>query len=159
MKRILMEKHQGFAMTLEVLATLFMLTVLINLTLYNIRVMNVQRYFNTILTSTAAQASRWGGTDTNAYRVNVSNENLLSIARRQLVEVAPDYHPSIVGSPDKIRSDSDKITVTIYYKLPSVFSTKSKVTAVDGSQVDMFDSKYKSMTISIGSVMGSGELL
>lgn len=159
MKNVLMAKHQGFAMTLEVLATLFMLTTLINLTLYNIRVMNVQRYFNTILTATAAQASRWGGMDTKAYRANVSNVNLLTIARQQLVEVAPDYSPSIVGNPNRISSDSEKIHVTIYYRLPSVFSTHSKVTALDGSQAEMYSSNVKSMSISIGSVMGSGDLL
>lgn len=159
MKSILNSKHQGFAMTLEVLAALFMITVLINLTLYNIRVMNVQRYFNTILTSTAAEASRWGGVNTRAYKANVSTTDLLTTAKSQLQEVAPDYKSSITGTPDKISNNSDKITITIYYSLPSVFSTHSKVTSLDGSQVDMYDSNVKKMSISIGSVMESGDLL
>lgn len=159
MNKMLMSKHQGFAMTLEVMATLFMITVMINLTLYNMRVMNVQRYFNTILTSTAAQASRWGGTNTKAYKANVSNVDLLTTARQQLIEVAPDYNPSIYGTPEKIRKDSDKITITINYRLPSVFSTYSKVHSLNGKPVEMYSSSTKSMSISINSVMGSGDLL
>lgn len=159
MKNILNQKHKGFAMTLEVLATLFMLTVLVNLTLYNIRVMNVQRYFNTILTSTAAQASRWGGVNTRAYKVNVLAIDLLSDAKSELVKVAPDYSPNITGTPDKIKSNSEKITITIYYRLPSVFSTNSKVSSLSGSQVDMYNGNTKTMSISVHSIMESGNLL
>lgn len=159
-KSFLNEEHEGFALEFEVIATLFMMTVFIVVILYTTRVMNVQRYMNTVLTSTAATASRWGGTNTNAYRTNVSNTPLLSTAQQQLNYIAGDYNPKISGYPDKISLDSDLITVKITYSLPSIFSTTGKVQSVDGSSYDMYNIlKDLSMSVQVNSVMNSGKLL
>ena len=153
------EEHAGFAITLEVMATLFMLFAFISFTLYFLRVMNVQRFMNTVLTSTAEQASRWGGVDSNAYRENVADNSLLNIATHELKEVAPDFNPSINGTPDKISNDGDKITITISYGLPEAFKNLSKVTSLE-DQYDMYNvTQSMHMQVSVNSIMEAGVLL
>ena len=160
LNNILEEEHAGFAITLEVLATLFMITMFISFTLYFLRVMDVQRFMNTVLTSTAEQASRWGGVNSNAYKNNISNEPLLTTAQTQLNSIASDFNPKISGTPDKINEDGDKITVKITYSLPKIFSTMSKVNSIDGNSIDTYSTlKNLHMQISVNSIMESGALL
>lgn len=157
---IVNEEHAGFAVTLEVLATLCMLFVFLNATLYILRVMDVQRYMNTVMTSTAAQAARWGGADSKAYKDNVSNVPLITTAQQQLNYVAADFSPVISGNPAKITYDSQPITITIRYSLPSVFSTMSKVNGVNGNSYDMYaKTRDMKMQVSVSSVMEAGKLL
>lgn len=157
---IMKENHNGFAITLEVLATLAMMCVFINFTLYMIRVMNVQRYMNTVMTSTAAQAARWGGANSKAYKDNVSTVPLMQTAQSQLKYVAEDFNPVISGSPEKIENNGDKITITIKYGLPDVFSTMSNINSVSGKNYDMFEkTKEMKMQIVVNSVMEAGKLL
>lgn len=159
-KTFLNEEHDGFAFQFEVLATLFMMTVFIVMTLYMLRVMNVQRYMNTVLTSTAATASRWGGVNTNAYLKNVSSTPLLTTSQHQLDIVAADYGAVITGSPSRITYDSQQITVTIYYHLPPVFSTSSRVQTIQGTNYNMRNGLNNlHMTVNVNSVMSSGRLL
>lgn len=153
------EEHGGFAVTLEVLCTLVMLCVFLNSTLYILRVMDVQRYMNTVMTSTAAQAARWGGANSKAYKDNVSSQSLMSTAQDQLNYVASDFNPVITGNPAKITYNSQPITITIRYGLPSLFSTMSKVNGV-GSSYDMYNkTRNMSMKVSVNSVMEAGKLL
>lgn len=157
---IINEEHAGFAVTLEVLATLSMLVAFLNATLYILRVMDVQRYMNTVLTSTAAQAARWGGTDSKAYKDNVSETSLLDNARQQLKHVVSDFGPFIDGNPPKITYNGQPITITIEYNLPSVFSTMSKVNGIDGNSYDMYEkTKKMKMQVTVNSVMEAGKLL
>lgn len=157
---LLQEEHDGFAVTLEVLATLCMLVVFLNMTLYVLRVMDVQRYMNTVMTSTAAQAARWGGTDTKAYKTNVSSTPLMTTAQQQLNYAAADFNPVITGTPAKITYDSQPITISVRYGLPSVFATMSKVNGVDGRNYDMYSvTRNMSMQVSVSSIMEAGKLL
>lgn len=178
---MLKEEHTGFVITFEVMATLFMFCVFTVLTLYILRVMNIQRYMNTVMTSTAAQASRWGGFYTNAYKVNVNGDHLLKIAQDELDAICPEYHAEIIGyindtvvkashnangswAISAIENDDDKITVSINYSLPPIFSDEgkyNKVTSIDGDQFDMYESGLKdmSMSISVQSIMEAGKLL
>lgn len=160
-KSILNEEHSGFAITLEVIATLVMLCIFLNLTLYILRVMNVQRYMNTVMTATATQASRWGGINSNAYHNNVSSTPLLVSAQYQLTYVANGFNAVIGGSPDKISNNGDKITIWIDYTLPSVFQTSgmSKVSGVNESH-DMYDkTKIMRISVTVNSIMEAGKLL
>lgn len=96
---ILNEKHSGFAITIEVIVTLAMCCIFLTCTLYILKVMNVQRYMNTVMTSTATQASRWGGVNTKTYRNNVSSTSLINQAQSQLDLIASNFNPKITGSP------------------------------------------------------------
>lgn len=154
MKNLFNEEREGFAITLEVLVTLVVITMFLTMNLYILRVMNVQRYMNTILTSTAAEASRWGGTNSNAYRKNVSSTPLLEIANAQLNAVAPGYNCHISGSPETITSNGEKITITITYQLPSVFQTMSMV-----GGTNMYLTGTRTMSIAVNSIMSPGSLL
>lgn len=157
---ILVNEHAGFAVTLEVLVTLVMMFTFLIMTLYFLRVMDVQRYMNTVMTSTAAQASRWGGVNSNAYRVNVSTTPLITTAQQQLQYVASDFNPVITGSPNKITYNGQKITIKIKYSLPSVFSTASKVYSPSSGSYDMYTkTRNMSMSVSVNSIMEAGKLL
>lgn len=158
--KVLNDEHNGFAVTLEVLATLFMFTMFMCTTFYILRVMNVQRYMNTILTSTAAEASRWGGTNTNAYRLNVDTTPALVKAQQELNYLCLDYGATITGGPSTINAIGDPITIQISYHLPPVFQTFGKVTALDGSQTDMYaTTNYLGMQITVYSIMSPSKLL
>lgn len=136
-----------------------MLCVFLNFTLYMLRVMDVQRYMNTVMTSTAAQAARWGGSDSKAYKDNVSNTSLLVNAQNQLNYVASDFSPIIYGGPAKITYNGQPITISIKYSLPSVFSTMSKVNGVNKSYDLYSTTRNMSMSVSVNSVMEAGKLL
>lgn len=157
------KEHAGFAVTFEVMFTLVLITTFLSFTLYFLRVMDVQRFMNTVMTSTAEQASRWGGVNSTAYKKNISNTPLLTTAQNQLNYIARDFNPIITGSPNKIANNDDLITIKITYKLPPIFNTMSKVYGFDsnsasyenlGSQLNDM-----SMQISVHSIMESGKLL
>lgn len=162
-KEIARQEHGGFATTLEFLLSLVLITMFVTMNLYIVRVMNTQRFMNTVLTSTAAQASRWGGVDTEAYKLNVSSVGLIKNAQNQLNKIAPGYGgsadgncPKIWGTPNKIAKNGDTITLTIRYKLPSVFNTMSRVGTYDMSSGI---GGYLYMTVEVRSIMGAGKLL
>lgn len=159
-KKELCSEHNGFAVTLEALATIVMLFVFLIMILYFLRVMDVQRYMNTVMTSTAAQASRWGGVDSKAYEDNISTTPLLTTAQSQLDLVASDFGARISGNPSKISHDGDQITVKITYHLPPVFSTMSQVHSISGNSYDSYSQLANmSMQVSVDSIMEAGRLL
>ena len=158
-KQLLEQKHAGFAITFEVLCTLAMLFTMLFMTIFVLMVMNGQRFMNTVLTTTAAEASRWGGTETRAYAVNVGGPSLLVSARSQLSSVVPEFDPRIDGGPPYIVNDGDKIWVEIRYSLPSPWASIGKVTGRDRT-VDLYSQlRNMSMRIEVHSIMGSGGLL
>ena len=158
-RNTLKEEHNGFAITLEVIATLAMMTVFLVTTLYILRVMNVQRYMNTVLTSTAAQASRWGGVNSKAFRDNISSTPLLVTAQEQLNYVAPDFNAKISGNPSKISYNGETITIRISYGLPPVFDTMSKVNVPTGSYNLYNQTRNMKMSVTVHSIMEAGKLL
>lgn len=157
------KEHDGFVITLEVMVTMVMMFVFIIMILYFVRVMEVQRYFSTVLTSTAVAASRWGGVDSESYKKNISSnpgDSLLVKTNKQLSEIAVDYSAFIYGNPKNIQNNGEEITIAIQYSLPPVFSTMSTVTGDEGSQVDMYSlTKNMSMSIKVKSTTRSGILL
>jgi hypothetical protein len=163
-KRVLCEEHCGYALTLEVIATLAMASMMITLCLFTVRVMNVQRYMNTVMTSTAADAARWGGNFTKAYRMNVSDVSLQDTALQQLKYVAPDFFvqedDGISVTPDVIQSDDASIVVTVNYSLPGVFDTMSRVNSVSGKSVNLYTKLQRmQMRVKVYSIMNGGKLL
>ena len=122
---LLNEEHNGFATTLEVMLTLVVIVMFLTLNLFILKVMNVQRFMNTVLTTTAAEGSRWGGLETNIYRENSrseitlleqANQNLESYFKDDLYEI---YQPKLSGT-SKINDDR-QVTVTINYYIPAPF--------------------------------------
>lgn len=159
MIKFLKQKHKGYAITFEVICTLLMFITFITMTLYVLRVMNVQRFMNTVMTSAAAQASRWGGNYTKAYAINVGKDPIQAIAQEQLNTIAGDFRPEIVISPEKITSNNDTITVVISYRLPPIFRTMSKINLPEASY-DMYDkTKEMKMSLTVRSIMRPGPLL
>lgn len=168
LKDVLNKEHYGFAITLEVIVTLFMLFVFIGLCLYLLNVMNVQRYMHTVLASTASQAARWGGTDSKAYRDNISTTPLLVTAQNQLNLAASGYGTGNNGNagptigtttPPVITESNNKITIYIDYCYPSFFQGYSKVRNKRGTMVQMHQSGVVRMSITVYSIMEAGKLL
>lgn len=157
MIKFLKQKHKGYAITFEVICTLLMFITFITMTLYVLRVMNIQRFMNTVMTSAAAQASRWGGNYTKAYAINVGKDPIQAIAQEQLDRIAGDFRPEIVIFPDKISSNNDPIFVEISYELPPIFGTMSKIN-LPGASYDMYTKDMK-MSIFVRSIMEPGSLL
>jgi hypothetical protein len=165
MRKVLQEEHAGFAVTFEVLCTLVMMFAFFFLILFAMMVMNGQRFMNTVMTSTAAEAARWGGMDTNAYRVNVGGAKLVDNAQSQLNLIVPEFNATITGSPAKIANDGDLVTVRIVYHLPPFWRGIGIVNnPTNGTNFNMYDSLERggiglSMQVSVTSIMKAGRLL
>ena len=165
LKEILNEEHNGFAITFEVLCTLFMIFTMFFLILFVLMVMNGQRFMNTVLTTTAAEAARWGGMNSRAYTVNVGGNNLRTEAQNQLNSVVPEFGAIINGSPNYITTDGQQITVYIQYQLPSPWHVIGRVNGAGqgySGGYDMYSalsSRPLGMTIRVNSIMKSGRLL
>lgn len=161
MKKLLQEEHSGFAITFEVLITVTMIFTFFFLILFVLMVMNGQRFMNTVLTSTAAEASRWGGVKTAAYASNVGGADIITSAQSQLNSIIPEFFPQIKGTPNKILNDGDNITITISYKIPSAFSSFGTVARSTGGSYNMYSdlSSRQTMSIKVKSIMKAGRLL
>ena len=161
LKSRIKEEHKGFLMTLEVLVTLVIMFSFVTMDLYILRVMNIQRFMNTVLTSTAEQASRWGGINSQPYKDNVNgSESLVDVAQKQLTLVAKEYNPKVTGSPNYISKNSDKINISISYSLPSAFSTYSKVNPNGDDAYNMYEkTSNMNLSVSVNSIMKAGKLL
>lgn len=164
MKKLLKEEHNGFAISLEVMLTLCIIFTFLSMFLYIDRIMNLQRYMNTCMTSAAIQASRYGGNNTKAFHENViAGQTISEYYNNKLDQIAKDYGYSYNGAqasfnltitPDRIRYDSQEINVVLNYYIPSSFSSYSKV-----FNADMYDGNTKQITVRVCSIMKAGELL
>lgn len=158
-KKELAAEHGGFAITFEVLCTFSMMFMMLFFILFVMMVMNGQRYMNTVLTTTAAEAARWGGVNSRAYIVNISNESLLTSAQNQLNAVVPEFNARIGGVPNYITYDGQKITLWIQYSLPPFWASIGTVSGTNGNYNMYNDVRNLSMTIQVNSIMVKGDLL
>lgn len=165
-KKSLKQKHGGFAMTVEVIATMALISVFVSLTLFILQAMNAQRYMNTVVASTATQAARYGGVNTTAYKASTEDtKSLLQDAKTQVDSILPNsvWHFTITGSPDKITNTNSWIEIKATYTLPNPFGSISKVTDTDNSQIDLMDSSFlggtRSITMKVRSLVKAGDLL
>lgn len=158
--KLLNKEHVGYAITFEVIATLGILTLFVVMTMYILRVMNTQRYMNSICMSTAMMASKYGGTDTTAYRVNIDkNTSLLSKSQQELNTLAPGFNAVITGSPNHISRNGEEVIITIKYSLPKVFENVGTVNGLNSSYNMYSNNRNMSITYKINSVMKKGALL
>jgi len=158
MQDTLQSEHAGFAITLEVLCTLVMMFTMLFLVLFLIMVMNAQRFMNTVLTTTAAEASRWGGVPSRAYELNVGGTPLLTSSQQKLNATVPEYHAVITGYPNSITYNGQPVTVTVTYHIPTLWNF-GKVHI--GNAVANVDNTVRnlSMTVRVASNMGAGGLI
>lgn len=155
MKKLMNDEHSGFAVTLEVICTLVIVTMFVIMTTYILGVMNVQRYMNTAMTSAAAEASRWGGNYTDAYKKNSSQSDSISVCTyNQLKDLPFVSDVSVSITPISISYDLQPITVTVSYRYANTFASVGRVGATN-----MFDSNKKTISVTVYSIMKSGDLL
>lgn len=154
-KNVMKESQSGFAITIEVMVSLLTVTLIMLNTTYLLTAMNTQRYMNTVLTSTAAEASRWGGVDTKAYRANVSDTSIISRAQSNMSDIPVGYCPRISGTPKTISDNSEIITITIDYNLPGIFEMSGNKTSYESG----CPGAKMQMKVNINSVMEAGKLL
>ncbi len=155
LKELVNDEHSGFAVTLEVICTLVIITMFVIMTTYILGVMNVQRYMNTAMTSAAAEASRWGGNYTEAYKKNSSHTASISLCTYNQLKNLPFVRDvSVSITPTKITYDSQPITVTISYRYANAFASVGMV-----GNTNMFDGNKKTISVTVYSVMKSGDLL
>ena len=163
MNKTLKDEHCGFAISLEVMLTLCVLFSFFSFFLYTSRIMNLQKYMNTCMTSAAIQASRYGGNSTKAFRVNVTGGTTISdYYNTKLNQISKEFG-SFTGaqanfnlsvSPERINYDGQQITVRLTYQIPGSFSSYSKV-----FNTDMYDNGHKYYEIKVNPIMRAGELL
>lgn len=151
---LLNQEHGGFAITFEVICTLTMMTTMIFLVIFLMMTMNAQRFMHTVLTTTAAEASRWGGYNTYAYHLNVngrtdySGENLVQTANKMLISVVPQFNPVLTCDTPKISHNGQKITVEIRYSIWDAFKSIGTVNSPS------LNSGWR--TLDLGTASGSG---
>lgn len=166
-RQFLNKKRKGYAIAFEVMITLVLITLYIQVTLYSLVMLNAERYMNSVLTSTAIQTAKWGGTHTNAYLVNqvggVSGNMGTTIqdnANALLAREGYDrmFGASILAGPKCIDENNDQITVTLRYKMPrfTVFSMRF----VQGDQgYSQMGGDTMTYSIKMHSIMRPGKLL
>ena len=143
-KKLLKRKIGGYAITFEVIMTLWTMSIIMTGTAYILSTLNTQRYMDTILTSTVIEISKWGGTNSNAYKANNFQYNLIANAQDELNRTAGNLSPIITGGPDVVTVGQPDATCTLSWTYPSLF---------------FMPSIHKTLTISIESIMKPGKLL
>lgn len=119
----LRNKRKGYAITLEVLITVLAIVTIINATTYIIATFNTQRYMDTVLTSTITQIAKWGGTNSNAYKANNMDYDVIKNAQDELDrKVAPMFNAKIKGGPEKINRNNTKVYVQMTWRYPGIFN-------------------------------------
>lgn len=159
------KKHGAFAISIEILVTLIMFTQITAFTFYSMRVMNGQRYLQTILYASAVQGSRWGGNNTNAWKNATGKEQSISDwYTNKLQGSYSDFSPVLTITPDKIDS-SMQVSATLSYQWPPFFQSGAKVMGSNGSGISGQTNQAswmggrKQIQVKIPSIMKNGTLL
>lgn len=139
----LMMRRRGFAMTIEVIFTLMTIALMVNASIYMMSMFNSHRYMHTVATATATQIAKWGGTESNAYKANNMNYNVIENAQNELNRTASILNPTITGSP-KVIKGNDKVEVKLTWRYPQIYIWGG----MDGS-----------LTINVDPIMKPGDLL
>lgn len=75
MNKILNQEREGFAITFEIICTMLLIAAISSLTIYFVQVMELERYFADVTSSTCSMASRYGGSESMAYKIQVSQRS------------------------------------------------------------------------------------
>lgn len=140
----LKQKRKGYAITLEVIFTVMIISAMFNSTAYILTTLNTQRYMNTILTSTTIQVAKWGGTSSKAYEANGMKYDPIQNAQKELDRTASMFKPKISGEPKKVTTGNTKVSVSLRWRYPGLFF------------IDPID---KTLTLKMESIMRPGDLL
>ena len=118
-KKVFRKKVKGFAFTLEVIMSLALLAFILNVSTYSMYALNAQRYMDTILTSTAIQAAKWGGTNNSVTQIN-GVPDIIQEANRNLESYAPDFNAKMSGTPKAVSANNNKVTITLDFDYPEM---------------------------------------
>ncbi len=119
----------GFAISFEIILTMLMVTFVVSATTYFSQVFELERYFADVASSTCAMASRYGGNNSNAYRIQVAQGSIADNANAQLAYI--NSHNKFValkpiGSSGRFISVSEEpdsannVTVTLAYRVGGI---------------------------------------
>lgn len=78
------EEREGFAISFEIMMTMFMVALVVSVTVYFAQVFQLERYFADVTSSTCAMASRYGGNESKAYKIQVKKGSIEDNANLQL---------------------------------------------------------------------------
>lgn len=157
-------KRKGYAIAFEVMITIVLVVVYVQLTLYSLVTMNAQRYMTSVLTSTTIQTAKWGGTRTNAYLVNevggYSGNSIEYNANQLLIREGYDrmFGASITANPKCISTNNDYITVSLNFKFPRFTILSMQFVNGDKKTADM-GGQTVTYTLKMHSIMKPGKLL
>jgi hypothetical protein len=147
----LKKKKKGYAVTFEVIMSLWMMSIIISCTGYLLSLFDASRYMSTILTSTIISIAEYGGTNTNAYIANDVSENIIQNSQDQLDKLSPIITANISGSPDKISKQNQNVYCTLNWTYNN--DNRFNIGTI------IFPSKTKTITISMNGIMHYGKLL
>lgn len=123
------EQRKGFAITFEIMLTMLLVTIVTSATVYFAQVFETERYFAEVASSTCVMASRYGGNDSNAYKIQVRRGTIADTANRHLAYINSVNKAIELRSPNgdgKFISVSNypdannNVTVTVEYKIGGI---------------------------------------
>lgn len=106
--QFLRRKKIGFIITMEVLATITVMTLLMMGNFYVLQAMDRQKYMYNALISAVSQASRWGGTNTTMYKtfnkngMDIEANMKAEIKRATGLDVELELTPTVVDNNEEI---------------------------------------------------------
>lgn len=105
------EDRGGFAISFEICMTMLIVAIVASVTIYFAQVFELQRYFADVTASTCTMASRYGGNESNAYKIQVGKGSIEDNANL-LLEYLNSQNESIAFQT--VGSDGKFITVADY---------------------------------------------
>lgn len=127
MRRILDRERRGFAISLEIMLTYLLVAIVCSVTTYFAQAFEMERFFADVTASTCVMASRYGGSDSRAYKIQVGNDSTIQdTANRMLGFVASKSESSFavvkpvngryISVSDKPDSEGN-VTVSLTYSI------------------------------------------
>ena len=143
------EKH-GFTATFEIMLLALLVTLFIGYIVYAVTLYNQKRYFSMVATNTCIEASRYGGNNSKAYKLEVdTNKSIADNANAALQKATvPGFNATI--SVSDINYSTDMVNVVLTYNFLSGNQWWDTVTGLGGS---------RSVSVSVPSLVQYGKLL
>lgn len=164
-RALLTRKVGGFAITMEMLFTIAIFAILVNATLFCLYVLNLQNAVYSIGANATMEVARWGGTNTNSYRINSytrgygnivdrTNAELASITSEKQVGLTSQVNARVVDAgPQKISRVGQDTYMTIQFNYPIPFT-------LGGSFMGKGANTYtRTISFRIPSITNPGKLL
>ena len=128
MRRILDRERRGFAISLEIMLTYLLVAIVCSVTTYFAQAFEMERFFADVTASTCVMAARYGGSNSQAYRIQVGNDSTIEDTANRMLGFVADKsatsfavvkpggngkYISVSGKPD---SDGN-VTVSLTYSI------------------------------------------